>query len=325
MPRTRAQQKAAEDDNDTAQQDTTSSPKEEATEKPREDTKPEATTGEKRKSPPPAPSEREPDTKKTKTPASAPRSAQEDPSKPSEPPIPPPMDPKLSALLSTAPPHPIPTLPLSSPTTSTASSLLAHLYHALLSSARISHGLALKTTSTLLQHNYHHFPTLKSSTWEQRTQILTEGGYTRYRERTATHLGDLCTLLGEKYDGDLNNLRKEAGDEPAGIRERVKEFKGIGDVGVGVFCDTVQGMWGCLAPFVDARNKAEVERLGLGGVEEIWEGVGRDPATMARVVAELTRVRLEGREGEVRELAEGEEGGEGGGKGGTVDGSGDGK
>ena len=40
---------------------------------------------------------------------------------------------------------------------------------------------------------------LKKSSWEERTQVLTEGGYTRYREKTATALGELADLILEKY------------------------------------------------------------------------------------------------------------------------------
>jgi hypothetical protein len=40
---------------------------------------------------------------------------------------------------------------------------------------------------------------LHESTWEQRTEVLTEGGYTHYREKTATAFGELAKLMEDKY------------------------------------------------------------------------------------------------------------------------------
>jgi hypothetical protein len=47
---------------------------------------------------------------------------------------------------------------------------------------------------------------LKKASWEEKTVVLTKGGYTRYREKTATALDELADLILEKYGGDLNNL-----------------------------------------------------------------------------------------------------------------------
>ena len=96
------------------------------------------------------------------------------------------------------------TLPLSGtavkdPTTPTASTLLAHVLHAMLSSARISHDLAAKALACCIQAGYHELAVLKKSSWEERTKVLTEGGYTRYREKMATALGKLAELVESDY------------------------------------------------------------------------------------------------------------------------------
>ncbi|KAL2429610.1 hypothetical protein ABEF95_008186 [Exophiala dermatitidis] len=200
------------------------------------------------------------------------------------------------------------TLPLSNtdvldPQSPTPETMLALLLNAIFSSARISHELAAKTLATAIKAGYHKIDTLKKSSWDERTKVLTEGGYTRYREKTATALGELVEFLEEKYQGDLNNLLpgSKTDSSPSEVRKRLKEIKGLGDVGVDIFFDTAQGVWPCLAPFIDPRSAKTAEAIGIpGDAGALWESkeVNRDPMTMARLAAALTTVRLEKREGE---------------------------
>lgn len=212
---------------------------------------------------------------------------------------------------------------ISTPLSVTPSTLLALLLNALLSSARISHELAARTVQRVIRAGYHDLPTLKQSTWQGRTEVLTEGGYTRYREKTATALGELAEFLSEKYgscasfppsppshvetdlyipviDGDLNNLLsrfKSAQD----VRKGLKEIKGLGDVGVDIFFNTAQGVCPTLAPFLDPRSAKTAEDIGVGSdVEKLWRQVGESPERMCRLAGALTFVRLNGREAEFR-------------------------
>lgn len=105
----------------------------------------------------------------------------------------------------------------------------------------------------------------------------------------------ICTAIG----GDLNNLLKEADSKPDKVRRLLKEIKGIGNVGIDIFCDTAQEIWPCLAPFIDPRSLKTAEHCGLGDdVKEIWEAIGKDPTHMCRLAAALTTVRLERKEQE---------------------------
>ena len=100
-------------------------------------------------------------------------------------------------------------------------------------------------------------------------------------------------------DGDLNNIVKRAESSPAKIRDMIKGIKGIGDVGADIFFDTAQGVWPCLAPFVDPRSLKTAELCGLGGdADRLWEAVGKDAGQMCKLASALTRIRLEKREGE---------------------------
>lgn len=76
---------------------------------------------------------------------------------------------------------------------------------------------------------------MAATTWEKRVKVLNSSGYARYDESTARYIADTTSLLVEKYDGDLRKLREEAEQSPQQERELLKQFKGIGDVGVNIF------------------------------------------------------------------------------------------
>ena len=77
--------------------------------------------------------------------------------------------------------------------------VMVYILNALLSSARISHSIALTTLKCLVDENYHDLEVLRRSSWQERTEVLTKGGYTRYREKTATFLGELVDLMENEY------------------------------------------------------------------------------------------------------------------------------
>ncbi|CAL8579128.1 hypothetical protein XPA_004884 [Xanthoria parietina] len=188
---------------------------------------------------------------------------------------------------------PLSDLGLPNPSAADPENVLALIYNAMLTSARISHELASKSVKCLIEAGYQDIKTLTRSTWDERTEVLTRGGYTRYREKTATALGELAQLVEEKYNEDLNNLLSKANSDPARVRELVKEIKGIGNVGVDIFCETAQGIWPCLAPFIDPRSMKTAKQCGLGDdLHAIWESVGKDEEEMCKLATALTKVRL---------------------------------
>lgn len=208
-----------------------------------------------------------------------------------------PTNPKVSSLLSKYGALPL-QQHLADVTSATPETLLALLLNAILSSARISHELAAKSVACFIEAGYHDVQVLKKASWDEKTAVLTKGGYTRYREKTATMLGELADLLLDKYDGDLNNVLVHTKKDRAQIRAALKEIKGLGDVGVDIFFDTVQGVWPCVAPFVDPRSLKTAQQLGLGSVDDLWREVGEDPMEMCRLSSALTTVRLDKREKE---------------------------
>jgi len=221
------------------------------------------------------------------------KKAKKEEAKPSQDP-----NPKLSRLISRYGVLPLQDLNLPD-STSKSEKILALVINAMLTSTRISHRIASETVKCVVEAKYHHLEVLEESTWEERTQVLTKGGYTHYREKTATALGDLAKLVREKYDGDLNNLVPRAESSPQKIRSLLKEIKGLGDVGIDIFFGSAQSLWPCLAPFIDSRNLETAKRIGLGSdVESLWIEVGKDPTEMCKLSSALTTVRMEKRDSE---------------------------
>ncbi len=173
----------------------------------------------------------------------------------------------------------------------TPSPLFRLLCASLLFSARIDSGIAADAARALAERGWATAEKLAGSSWEDRVDALNSAGYTRYQERTATMLGDTAEGLLDRYGGDLRNLREEAGGEPEEERRLVKQFKGVGDVGVDIFFRELQLAWGELRPFADRRALDAARRLDLGGdAKALARRV--DDSDFATLVAALVRTEL---------------------------------
>jgi endonuclease III len=186
----------------------------------------------------------------------------------------------------------------------TPSPLFRLLVASILFSARIGHQLAFAAARALAEQGWTTPEKLADTTWRQRVRVLNRAGYARYDESTSRMLGDTCALLLERYRGDLRRLREQAERDPRRERALLKEFKGIGDVGVDIYFREVQVAWDELYPFADRRALRAAQRLGLGGdaqaLARLMDG-GADE--LARLVAALVRVELERDYDGVREQA----------------------
>lgn len=173
----------------------------------------------------------------------------------------------------------------------TPAALFRLLCLATLLSARIRADIAVGAARALAEAGWTTVDKLRESSWEQRVRVLNRSGYARYDERTARMLGESADLLHERYGGDLRRLREAAEHEPAAERRLLKEFKGIGEVGVDVFFREAQAVWDELYPFVDARAADSADRLGLPRDPEELAALTSRP-DFGRLVAALVRVRL---------------------------------
>lgn len=116
-------------------------------------------------------------------------------------------------------------------------------------------------------------------------------------------LGDTCSILLEHYGGDLRKLRAEAEREPRRERNLLKDFKGIGDVGVDIFFREAQVSWDELYPFADRRVREAARRLDLPAEPRSLARFVAGRKQFAWLVAALTRTHLERDYDAVREEA----------------------
>lgn len=173
----------------------------------------------------------------------------------------------------------------------TPSGLFQWLIASLLLSARIRAQAALAAARALSEAGWTTAEKMAATSWDERTAVLNRSGYARYDESTSRMLGATVSLLMDSYGGDLRRLREAAGRDPAAERKLLKEFKGIGDVGVDIFFREAQTVWDELYPFADRRALAAADELGVGGdVESLARQVSR--ADLPRLIAALVRVSL---------------------------------
>ncbi|KAL3470906.1 hypothetical protein BJX99DRAFT_238490 [Aspergillus californicus] len=184
--------------------------------------------------------------------------------------------------------------------TGSADAILAMLIKAMLQSKPISHDLTDRVIHKLIDVGYHDIQKLGNASWEEKAMVLKDAGYNRYREQGSTNLGALVNLVNEKYDGDLNNLVKEADYDPQRTRELVKEVKGLGDLGVELFFNNVQSVWPTISPFIDSRSMQTAKDAGFGtDLDAIYADLEQDSVRMCKLANALSAARLEKR---VRDL-----------------------
>ncbi|KAJ5746185.1 hypothetical protein N7520_011367 [Penicillium odoratum] len=172
--------------------------------------------------------------------------------------------------------------------------VLAMVLDSMVKARPISHSLTQKTVKHLLDEGYHHIDILATTTWEERTNTLREGGYNRYREQCATYMGGLSDIVSIKYDGDLKNLLETAHEDREEVRGLMMEFKGIGDLGLELFFNNVQSVWPSIAPFLDSRSLQTAEEIGIGrDLDAIYGALGQEPEKMSLLANGLSKVRLE--------------------------------
>ncbi|GAB4254045.1 MAG: endonuclease [Thermoleophilia bacterium] len=174
----------------------------------------------------------------------------------------------------------------------TPAPLFQTLVAALLFSARISADLAVAAAQALFAEGWTTSRKMLASSWAERTRVLNKAGYARYDESTSRMLGETASLLEEKYEGDLRQLREKAERDPARERRLLKECKGIGDVGVDIFFREVQSVWQELEPFFDQRSLQTAAELGLPA-ESARLAALAPGGDVARLAAALTRLKLQ--------------------------------
>jgi endonuclease III len=110
-------------------------------------------------------------------------------------------------------------------------------------------------------------------------EVLDSGGYARYDFSTATNLLDIAKTLKEKY-GSLEKLNEESSN-PKDLEKRLREFKGVGSVGVNIFLRELRGIWENAKPPPSPMAVSTAKRVGL------------DLGEVERFESKLVRLNLE--------------------------------
>ena len=115
--------------------------------------------------------------------------------------------------------------------------------------------------------------------WDRLVEVLDSGGYTRYDFSTATNLLGIAKTLKEKY-GSLERLHTES-SSPIDLENRLREFKGVGPVGVNIFLRELRGIWEKAKPHPSPMTVVTAQKIGL------------DPEDVERYESQLVRLNLE--------------------------------
>ena len=85
-------------------------------------------------------------------------------------------------------------------------------------------------------------------------------------------------MVLEKYEGDLEKLREAAGKDPEEEKKLIREFKGVGDTAINIFCREAQLLWEELYPFADQRTLDTLAHHGIScsSAQEVADLVGND-------------------------------------------------
>ena len=186
----------------------------------------------------------------------------------------------------------------------TPSVLFRWLTASILLSARIGANQAMRAARALADAGWTSAEKMAAATWEQRVRVLNEHGYARYDESTSRMLGETSGRLQETYKGDLRRLRDAAQRRSDEERRLLKEFKGLGDVGVDIFFREVQVAWDELFPFAGERALRTAGELGLPeDPAELAKLAGRQD--FPRLAAALIRSGLAKDTDEIKAAAEG--------------------
>jgi hypothetical protein len=144
---------------------------------------------------------------------------------------------------------------------------------------RISAQTAKETYFYFEQEELTSADAILEAGWDRLVEVLDAGGYTRYDFSTATYLLGIAKTLKKKY-GSLERLYTES-TNPSDLERRLKEFKGVGPVGVNIFLRELRGVWDKAKPKPSPLAVATAKRIGLSSED------------VERYESQLVRLNLE--------------------------------
>lgn len=101
--------------------------------------------------------------------------------------------------------------------------------------------------------------------WDRLVKVLDSGGYVRYDYSTASNLLEIMERLIKDY-GDLEQVHRQSKDSED-LERRLKDFKGIGPVGVNIFLRELRGIWEKAQPESSRIAMKIANKIGFSEIE----------------------------------------------------------
>jgi hypothetical protein len=184
----------------------------------------------------------------------------------------------------------------------TPQELFHWLIGAIMLSARINASNAVEGCKALRHNDFHKIDVILERDYWDLVRVLNENGYARYDESTAGYIRDTAAWAQETCDGDLRKLRDNAGSADE-LLQRLQGAKGLGKVGAGIFAREVQLVWGVFYPRADGPALDAAKDLGLPAEVDGLQKLAGSRERFVRLLAALTRAKLEGASDAVKEAA----------------------
>jgi hypothetical protein len=163
--------------------------------------------------------------------------------------------------------------------TNTAAGLFRLLCISVLAQDTVPSDADVRATQALFAEHLDSAPEMTKSDDRQRADLLRQAGYPR-PEEGARRLGEATTLVMERYDGDLQQLRRKANGDPQRLRHLLREIPGMDGAGIVIFLREAQMFWPEAGPFVDERAAEAARRLDLPSKpDELLHDVARGGGT----------------------------------------------
>lgn len=147
--------------------------------------------------------------------------------------------------------------------------------------AKINEKIAMNTYKTFEKYGILSPEKILDAGWDELVSILDEGGYVRYDFSTATKLLNIMKELKEKY-GSIEELYAQSKDA-RNLVERLKDFKGIGDVTAQIFLRELRGLWNIDIP-ISIKAKEMAERLNINLKEFENEELARVESALVKSI-----------------------------------------
>lgn len=130
---------------------------------------------------------------------------------------------------------------------------------------RISAEIAKRTYRRFEEEGLTSPGKILDARWDRLVHVLDTGGYVRYDFSTASNLLEAMEKLENEYSDleQLHELSKDGED----LEKRLKEFKGIGPVGVNIFLRELRGIWEKADPAPSKMAVKIAQKIGLRDIK----------------------------------------------------------